>query len=104
MFQRGRRTSAGGRPRSAFERARRQRGRLHIDGADNIRKARVLGWPPNAVFASTCGAAILCCIPMAMLQGLVVVFCSDLGITRSMGTPMLSILLGTAFLSRQVWA
>jgi hypothetical protein len=41
---------------------------------------------------------------MAMLQGLVVVFCSDLGITRSMGTPMLSILLGTAFLSRQVWA
>ncbi len=41
---------------------------------------------------------------MAMLQGLVVVFCSDLGITRSMGAPMLSILLGTAFLSRQVWA
>ena len=80
MFQRGRRTSARGRPRSAFERGRRQQGRLRIDGAGNISKARVLGWPPNAVFASTCGAAIRC-IPMAMLQGLVVVFCSDLGIT-----------------------
>jgi MFS family permease len=66
-------------------------------------KARVLGWPPNAVFASMCGAAILCCIPMAMPQGHLVAFCSDLGISRSMGALMLSVLLGTAFLSRQVW-
>src|SRR5674476_965577 len=29
-------------------------------------KARVLGWPPNTVFALMCGAAVLCCIPMAM--------------------------------------
>jgi MFS family permease len=66
-------------------------------------KARVLGWPPNAVFASMCGAAILCCIPMAMPQGHLVAFCSDLGISRSMGALMLSVLLGTAFLSRQIW-
>jgi MFS family permease len=66
-------------------------------------KARVLGWPPNVVFASMCGAAVLCCIPMAMPQGHLVAFCSDLGISRSMGALMLSILLGTAFLSRQIW-
>src|SRR5664279_1834793 len=66
-------------------------------------KARVLGWPPNAVFALMCGAAVLCCIPMAMPQGHLVAFCSDLGIARSDGALMLSVLLGTAFLSRQIW-
>jgi MFS family permease len=66
-------------------------------------KARVLGWPPNAVFAMMCGAAVLCCIPMAMPQGHLVAFCSDLGIKRSMGALMLSVLLGTAFVSRQIW-
>ena len=66
-------------------------------------KARVLGWPPNAVFALMCGAAVLCCIPMAMPQGHLVAFCSDLGISRSIGALMLSVLLGTAFLSRQIW-
>jgi MFS family permease len=65
--------------------------------------ARVLGWPPNAVFAMMCGAAVLCCIPMAMPQGHLVAFCSDLGISRSVGALMLSVLLGTAFLSRQIW-
>ena len=66
-------------------------------------KARILGWPPNAVFAAMCGAAVLCCIPMAMPQGHLVAFCSDLGISRSMGALMLSVLLGTAFVSRQIW-
>jgi MFS family permease len=66
-------------------------------------KARVLGWPPNVVFAMMCGAAVLCCIPMAMPQGHLVAFCSDLGIARSAGALMLSVLLGTAFLSRQFW-
>jgi MFS family permease len=66
-------------------------------------KARVLGWPPNAVFALMCGAAVLCCIPMAMPQGHLVALCSDLGISKSMGALMLSVLLGTAFLSRQIW-
>jgi MFS family permease len=71
------------------------------DGAGT--KARVLGWPPNVVFAVMCVAAVLCCVPMAMPQGHLVAFCSDLGIARSTGALMLSVLLGTAFLSRQIW-
>jgi MFS family permease len=67
------------------------------------RGARVLGWPPNVVFAMMCAAAVLCCIPMAMPQGHLVAFCSDLGISRSVGALMLSVLLGTAFVSRQLW-
>src|SRR6202162_2559522 len=67
------------------------------------RKVRVLGWPPNAVFAAMCAPAVVCCMPMAMPQGHLVAFCSDLGISRSMSALMLSVLLGTAFLSRQIW-
>jgi MFS family permease len=66
-------------------------------------RAKVFGWPSNIVFAMICCAAVLCCIPMAMPQGHLVAFCSDLGISRSVGALMLSVLLGTAFLSRQVW-
>jgi MFS family permease len=66
-------------------------------------KARVLGWAPNVVFGVMCGAAVLCCVPMAMPQGHLVAFCSDLGISGSVGALMLSVLLGTAFLSRQIW-
>lgn len=66
-------------------------------------KSRVLGWPPNLVFALMCMAAVLCCIPMSMPQGHLVALCSDLGISRSVGALMLSVLLGTAFLSRQIW-
>ena len=73
-----------------------------VSGAD-LSKARVLGWPPNAVFALMCGAGVLCSIPMAMPQAHLVAFCSDLGISRSAGALMLSVLLGTAFLSRQIW-
>ncbi|MGA7071954.1 MFS transporter [Bradyrhizobium sp.] len=68
-----------------------------------LSQTRVLGWAPNGVFAILCCAAVLCCIPMAMPQGHLVAFCSDLGISRSVGALMLSVLLGTAFLSRQVW-
>ena len=63
----------------------------------------VLGWPPNLVFGMMCAAAVLCCIPMAMPQQHLVAFCSDLGISRAVGAVMLSVLLGTAFLSRQIW-
>jgi MFS family permease len=66
-------------------------------------KARVLGLPPNLVFAMMCGAAVMCCIPMAMPQGHLVAFCTDLGISRAVSALMLSVLLGTAFLSRQIW-
>jgi MFS family permease len=55
------------------------------------------------VFALMCAASIFCCIPMAMPQGHLVAYCTDLGFTRSLGALMLSLLLGTAFLSRQIW-
>jgi len=74
-----------------------------VTSATSALTSRVLGWPPNVVFAMMCCAAILCCIPMAMPQGHLVAFCSDLGISRSLGALMLSVLLGTAFLSRQIW-
>ncbi len=64
---------------------------------------RVLGWAPNVVFALLCAAGVLCCVPMAMPQNHLVAFCGDLGISRSVGALMLSVLLGTAFLSRQIW-
>src|SRR6185437_13593312 len=64
---------------------------------------RILGWPPNLVFGLLCGASILCCVPMAMPQTHLVAFCSDLGISRALSAAMLSLLLGTAFLSRQIW-
>jgi MFS family permease len=63
----------------------------------------VLGWPPNLVFAALCAAIFLCCVPMAMPQSHLVAFCSDLGISKAHGAAMLSVLLGTAFLSRQIW-
>ena len=66
-------------------------------------EARVLGWPANVGFVMMCAAAVLCCVPMAMPQQHLVAFCSDLGISRSVGALMVSVLLGTAFLSRQVW-
>jgi MFS family permease len=69
----------------------------------SVEETRVLGWPPNLVFGTMCVAAVLCCIPMAMPQQHLVAFCSDLGISRSVGAIMLSVLLGTAFLSRQLW-
>jgi MFS family permease len=64
---------------------------------------RILGWPPNLVFAMMCGASVLCCVPMAMPQTHLVAFCSDLGIAATVGAAMLSLLLGTAFISRQIW-
>jgi MFS family permease len=69
----------------------------------SVKETRVLGWPPNLIFGTMCVAAVLCCIPMAMPQQHLVAFCSDLGISRSVGAIMLSVLLGTAFLSRQFW-
>jgi MFS family permease len=63
----------------------------------------VLGWPPNLVFALQMAAIFTCCIPMAMPQTHLVAFCSDLGISAAHGAAMLSVLLGTAFFSRQLW-
>jgi MFS family permease len=69
----------------------------------NGKPSRLFGLPRNLVFAMMCGAGVLCCLPMAMPQGHLVAFCTDLGISRSIGALMLSVLLGTAFFSRQMW-
>jgi MFS family permease len=68
-----------------------------------VEHASVLGWPPNLVFAALCAAIFLCCVPMSMPQSHLVAFCSDLGISKAHGAAMLSVLLGTAFLCRQIW-
>jgi MFS family permease len=68
-----------------------------------VRAGRVMGWPPNVVFGALCFASILCCLTMSMPQQHLVAFCSDLGYSRTFGALTLSVLLGTAFVSRQVW-
>jgi MFS family permease len=65
--------------------------------------ATVMGWPPNPVFALVATAVIFCCIPMAMPQQHLPALCTDLGILASHGAAMLSVLLGSAFVSRQFW-
>jgi len=66
-------------------------------------KPTVLGLPSAIVFAMLCVAAFCCCMPMSMPQTHLVALCSDLGIKPSHGAAMLSVLLGTAFISRQIW-
>jgi MFS family permease len=62
--------------------------------------APVLGLKPTIVLSGLCTAGFLCCVPMAMPQGHLVAFCSDVGIPASQGAAMLSVLLGCAFVSR----
>ncbi|HVC52206.1 MAG TPA: MFS transporter [Stellaceae bacterium] len=63
----------------------------------------VIGMRANLVLGFLCLAGMLCCIPMAMPQGHLVAYCSDIGISASQGALMLSVLLGCAFISRQFW-
>jgi MFS family permease len=66
-------------------------------------KRTVLGWNANLVFAMLSFAAFLCCTTMSMPQQHLVAFCSDLGISATIGATMLSVLLGMGFFSRQGW-
>jgi MFS family permease len=68
-----------------------------------VRGEPVLGLRPRTVQGMLCLAGFLCCVPMAMPQGHLVAFCTDLGIPAAHGAAMLSLLLGCAFLSRQFW-
>jgi MFS family permease len=71
---------------------------------DGVRPGQpVLGVRPRTVLAALCVAGFCCCVPMAMPQGHLVAFCSDIGIPASQGAAMLSVLLGCAFVSRQFW-
>jgi MFS family permease len=63
----------------------------------------VLGWRSNVVFYLLCVASFLCCMPMALPQTHLVAFCSDLGILPTHGAAMLSVVLGSGFLCRQLW-
>jgi len=63
----------------------------------------VLGLRPSVVQSFLCFAGFLCCVPMAMPQGHLVAFCSDIGIPATHGAAMLSVLLGCAFLARVFW-
>jgi MFS family permease len=63
----------------------------------------VLDWPPNVAFTLLASAALFCCVPMAMPQAHLPALCSDLGILASHGAAMLSVLLGSAFVCRQMW-
>jgi MFS family permease len=71
--------------------------------AGPVAGARVLGLPPNLTLGLLALASFLCCIPMAMPAAHLVAFCGDLGIAGPRGAMMLSVLLITAFLARQVW-
>src|SRR4029077_6601975 len=66
-------------------------------------RPRVLGWHPNVVFGMIALAGFLCCVTMSMPQQHLVAYCSDLGISATVGATMLSVLLGMGFFSRQAW-
>ncbi len=65
--------------------------------------ATVIGLPPNLAMGLLMIAVFCCCVPMAMPMVHVVAFCGDLGFAPQHGAAMLSVLLGSAFLSRQFW-
>ena len=48
-------------------------------------------------------AGFCCCVPMAIPQGHLVAFCSDIGIPAAQGAAMLSVLQAGALLSRLFW-
>lgn len=72
-------------------------------GSTTPGQARVLGWPPNLVFALLAAASALCCVPMAIPQAHLIAFCGDIGIGAAHGAAMVSVLLAAAFVSRQGW-
>jgi MFS family permease len=71
-------------------------------GVDRSR-GTVLGLRPNTVQALLCVAAFCCCVPMSVPSAHLVALCGDIGIAPAHSAAMLSVLLGAAFLSRQLW-
>jgi MFS family permease len=65
--------------------------------------APVLGLRPVTALSMLAAAGFCCCVPMAMPQSHLVALCTDVGLSASVGAAMLSMLLGLAFLSRQIW-
>ncbi|MFZ3234076.1 MAG: MFS transporter [Stellaceae bacterium] len=71
--------------------------------AEPVTGAPVLGMRPRTALGLLCLASFCCCVPMAMPQGHLVAFCSDVGIPLTRGSTMLSVLLACAFVGRQFW-
>jgi MFS family permease len=72
-------------------------------GQDPKAGAPVLGLSPNLAMILLSLAIFCCCVPMAMPSQHIVALCGDLGFAAQSGAAMLSVLLGTAFLARQLW-
>ena len=72
-------------------------------GTKMHRGGRALGLPASLVQTLLSVAGFLCCVPMAMPAAHLVAFCTDLGIPAAHGAAMLSVLLGSAFISRLFW-
>jgi MFS family permease len=70
---------------------------------DRVVGRRVLGMPTALITSLLLAAAFSCCVTMSMPQTHLVAFCGDLGISRVTGAGMLSVLLASAFFSRQFW-
>jgi MFS family permease len=71
--------------------------------ADAGRRRELFGMRPNTVLLILCIAAFACCVPMAIPQGHLVAFCSDLGIPAAQGAAMLSVMQAGALASRMGW-
>jgi MFS family permease len=74
-----------------------------FEGGDTGGRRKVLGMRPNTVLALLSIAGFACCIPMSIPQGHLVAFCTDVGISAAHGAAMLSVMQGTAFVSRILW-
>ena len=72
-------------------------------GREISRRGRALGLPASLVQTLLSAAGFLCCVPMAIPAGHLVALCTDLGIPAAHGAAMLSVLLGSAFVSRLFW-
>lgn len=64
---------------------------------------RPLGMHPNVTMGLICLAGLFCCIPMALPVSHLVAFCTGVGIKPAQGALMFSVMLGCAFVSRQLW-
>ncbi|HJU19055.1 MAG TPA: MFS transporter [Stellaceae bacterium] len=80
-----------------------QAGEVEAGATESGRAAPISGLSAGRVQLLLCGAAFLCCVPMAMPSTHLVAFCSDLGFAPQQGALMLSVLLGCAFFSRLAW-
>src|SRR5438477_1135809 len=71
--------------------------------AGPTRDNRIAGLHPNMVQALICVAGFCCCIPMSVPSAPTVACCGVIGIKPTPGAAMLSVMLGSAFLARQLW-